>query len=68
MQLPLAVRALRPAYRRTVVQHEAGHLLVAYLLACPVQDCLIDPWAAMRDGRFDGGHETSVDGVRHGVV
>jgi len=47
-------RLVRPAYARTVLQHEAGHFLVAYLLGCPIQACLLDTWQARRDGRFAG--------------
>lgn len=52
--LEIAARALRPEYRRTIINHEAGHFLTAYLLGCPVQACLINPWRALRDGRFGG--------------
>merc|ERR1719359_2068925 len=51
-------RALNPEYRRTVVAHEAGHFLCAYLLGCPVQACLLDPFAALRDGRVNGAAGT----------
>jgi hypothetical protein len=37
-----------------VVKHEAGHLLVAVLLGCPIQNVVLDPIAALRDGRFGG--------------
>ena len=51
-------RVLNPEYRRTVVAHEAGHFLCAYLLGCPVQACLLDPVAALRDGRVNGAAGT----------
>ena len=51
-------RALRPRYRKTVIQHEAGHFLVAYLLGMPLQACLLDPWSALKDGRFSGAAGT----------
>ena len=44
----------RPAYARTVLQHEAGHFLVAYLLGCPIEACLLGGWQGMRDARFAG--------------
>jgi len=47
-------RAVRPGYASTVVKHEAGHLLVAVLLGCPIQNVVLDPIAALRDGRFGG--------------
>ncbi len=34
-----AARTLSPAYAKTIAQHEAGHLVVAYLLGMPVQAC-----------------------------
>lgn len=53
-----ATRALRPAYRTTVREHEAGHFLCAYLLGCPIEACLLDVWRAATDRRFSGAAGT----------
>lgn len=47
-------RTLMPAYSQKVLRHEAGHFLVAYLLGCPVEGCVLSPLAALRDLRFAG--------------
>ncbi|PPS09561.1 hypothetical protein GOBAR_AA11085 [Gossypium barbadense] len=39
-----------PPYRRRVLVHEAGHLLVAYLMGCPVRGVILDPIVAMQTG------------------
>ena len=54
----MLVRLVRPAYQRTVLQHEAGHFLLAYLLGWPVEACLLDPVRAARDPRFPGAAGT----------
>ena len=53
-----AVRAVKPGYATTVREHEAGHFLVAYLLGLPIEACLLDVWAAAKDGRFNGAAGT----------
>ncbi|KAG0492542.1 hypothetical protein HPP92_005940 [Vanilla planifolia] len=39
-----------PPYRRRVLVHEAGHLLTAYLMGCPVRGVILDPIVAMQMG------------------
>eukprot|EP00962_Isochrysis_galbana_P053444 scaffold24887_cov102-Isochrysis_galbana.AAC.1 len=56
--LEVAARLLRPAYQRTIIEHEAGHFLTAYLLGCPLEACLLDPLVAARDPRFQGAAGT----------
>ncbi|XP_078439193.1 ATP-dependent zinc metalloprotease [Wolffia australiana] len=41
---------LWPPYRRRVLVHEAGHLLAAYLMGCPVRGVILDPIVAMQMG------------------
>jgi len=56
--LESATRLLKPGYAATVRKHEAGHFLVAYLLGCPIEACLLDVWSAARDNRFAGAAGT----------
>ncbi len=51
--LDAIARIVSPSYRTTVINHEAGHFLVAYLLGNPLQACLLDSWSTMKDGRFN---------------
>ncbi|GKV44488.1 hypothetical protein SLEP1_g51666 [Rubroshorea leprosula] len=37
-----------PPYRHLILVHEAGHLLVAYLMGCPIRGVILDPIAAMQ--------------------
>ncbi|CAH8352219.1 unnamed protein product [Eruca vesicaria subsp. sativa] len=39
-----------PPHKRRVVVHEAGHLLVAYLMGCPIRGVILDPIVAMQMG------------------
>ncbi|GLT37243.1 hypothetical protein SLA2020_115740 [Shorea laevis] len=39
-----------PPYRHLILVHEAGHLLVAYLMGCPIRGVILDPIAAMQMG------------------
>ncbi|KAL3627119.1 hypothetical protein CASFOL_028482 [Castilleja foliolosa] len=39
-----------PPYKRRILVHEAGHLLVAYLMGCPIRGVILDPFIAMQMG------------------
>ncbi|ERN19686.1 hypothetical protein AMTR_s00062p00186450 [Amborella trichopoda] len=41
---------LWPPYRRRVLVHEAGHLLIAYLMGCPIRGVILDPLVAVQMG------------------
>ncbi|CAA0842137.1 Unknown protein [Striga hermonthica] len=44
-----------PPYKRRILVHEAGHLLVAYLMGCPIRGVILDPFVAMQMG-IQGQH------------
>ncbi|CAI9088028.1 OLC1v1022257C3 [Oldenlandia corymbosa var. corymbosa] len=39
-----------PPHKRRILVHEAGHLLVAYLMGCPIRGVILDPIVAMQMG------------------
>ncbi|EPS65428.1 hypothetical protein M569_09348, partial [Genlisea aurea] len=39
-----------PPYKRRILVHEAGHLIVAYLMGCPIRGVILDPFIAMQMG------------------
>ncbi|KAF3436975.1 hypothetical protein FNV43_RR19728 [Rhamnella rubrinervis] len=39
-----------PPNRRRILIHEAGHLLTAYLMGCPIRGVILDPIVAMQMG------------------
>ncbi|XP_062118060.1 uncharacterized protein LOC133831689 [Humulus lupulus] len=39
-----------PPHRRRILIHEAGHLLIAYLMGCPIRGVILDPIVAMQMG------------------
>lgn len=39
-----------PPYKTRILVHEAGHLLVAYLMGCPIRGVILDPIVAMQMG------------------
>jgi len=43
-------RFLFPKYKQKVIQHEAGHFLLAYLLGCPIQGFFLSAWDASAAG------------------
>ncbi len=50
-----AIAGTSPAYRQRIVQHEAGHFLVAYLLGIPITGYTLSAWESFRQGRAAQG-------------
>jgi hypothetical protein len=50
-----AIAGTSPAYRQRIVQHEAGHFLVAYLLGIPITGYTLSAWESFRQGRSAQG-------------
>lgn len=62
-------RLIVPGYRERIIKHEAGHFLVAYLLGCPVQGCLLDPFVVSMIPLFFFSHRDDFNaGVRVDVA
>jgi hypothetical protein len=50
-----AIAGTKDAYRQRIVQHEAGHFLVAYLLDIPITGYTLSAWESFRQGRSAQG-------------
>ncbi|RWR85717.1 hypothetical protein CKAN_01459000 [Cinnamomum micranthum f. kanehirae] len=44
------ISCLWPPNRRRILVHEAGHLLTAYVMGCPIRGVILDPIVAMQMG------------------
>ncbi|CAD5191828.1 uncharacterized protein LOC135580803 isoform X1 [Musa acuminata AAA Group] len=44
------IQCFWPPYKRRVLVHEAGHLLTAYFMGCPIRGVILDPIVAMQMG------------------
>jgi hypothetical protein len=45
-----AIAGTDPAYRQRIIQHEAGHFLVAYLLDIPITGYTLSAWESIKTG------------------
>jgi hypothetical protein len=45
-------KILTPGTQQKIIRHEASHLLLAYLLGCPIEGFCLSAWAALKDSRF----------------
>jgi hypothetical protein len=45
-----AIASNNPAYRQRIIQHEAGHFLVAHLLGIPITGYTLSAWESVRKG------------------
>jgi hypothetical protein len=50
-----AIAATNPAYRQRIVNHEAGHFLVAYLLDIPITGYTLSAWESIKAGHSSQG-------------
>jgi hypothetical protein len=44
-----------PAYRQRIIEHEAGHFLVAYLLGIPISGYTLSAWESFQQGQSAQG-------------
>jgi hypothetical protein len=45
-----AIAGTKPAYRQRIIEHEAGHFLVAYLLGIPITGYTLSAWESVKTG------------------
>jgi hypothetical protein len=45
-----AIAGTKSAYRQRIIQHEAGHFLVAYLLGIPIAGYTLSAWESVKQG------------------
>jgi hypothetical protein len=50
-----AIESRQPAYRQRIIQHEAGHFLVAYLLGIVITGYTLSAWESFQQGRSAQG-------------
>ncbi len=50
-----AIAGTNPAYRQRIVEHEAGHFLVAHLLEIPITGYTLSAWESFRQGQSAQG-------------
>jgi hypothetical protein len=50
-----AIASTNPAYRQRIVEHEAGHFLVAHLLEIPITGYTLSAWESFRQGQSAQG-------------
>jgi hypothetical protein len=50
-----AIARTNPAYRQRIIEHEAGHFLVAYLLDIPITGYTLSAWESVRQGQSAQG-------------
>jgi hypothetical protein len=53
-----AIASTNPAYRQRIIQHEAGHFLVAHLLNIPITGYTLSAWESLKQGQSAQGGVT----------